>query len=85
MDENKISSLYRIETCKFQREQNGDWEYGFLLDEGEVGIIDPDGIRIMKVWNWKRCPGFSIDFTEIENWFPLVTKSLDALQKLIIK
>lgn len=53
--------IYRIETCIFWRKQNGPQEWGLLLNNGEEGIIDHNGVIVPKVWDWRRTNGFVLD------------------------
>lgn len=62
--------LGRIETCEFKRAVDLDWERGFLLNEGDLGVLDVHGKVVDEVWSWRRvsvfvlCVGWFFD-----EWF----------------
>ncbi len=80
MNEKKI---YRIETCKFQRQKDGEWENGIMINEGEA-IFDSDGKIPTNVWDGRRWSGLAVDFSDIETWLPVATKCLGHIEKLIL-
>jgi len=41
-----------ISTCEFQRVQEGEWEKGFLIDDGRGGILDMNGERPNMIWTY---------------------------------
>jgi len=57
--------LYRLETCRFNRGERGEYESGILLNEGELGILDLNGEIVPEVWNWEHEEGFVIDLASI--------------------
>ena len=47
----------RIETCRFRRIKDGEWEYGIIIDEGNGPLIDADGKVVPsdpQIWDWRR-------------------------------
>jgi len=56
-----MAKLYRIEICRFQREENSDWEIGLLLNEGDLGILARDGSIPSEVWTWERNTSFAVE------------------------
>jgi hypothetical protein len=75
--------IYRIETCKFQREENGEWEPGILINEGTKGILDKNGQTVPEVWDYRQRTAFCLDFQELDYWLPYFHGWLDHIGKLV--
>ncbi len=51
MEENK---LWHIGGCIFKKEENGEWEAGLILSEGDCGILDRKGEKVEEVYDYKK-------------------------------
>ena len=49
----KLYPLYKMEVCRFQRVENGDWEAGILFNEGSGIILDRFGEKPEEVYDYK--------------------------------
>ena len=49
--QNTKNPIYRIESCMFKRKKDSVNEPGLLLNEGDIGVLDKNGILLPKVWN----------------------------------
>lgn len=49
-----MEKLYKMEMCRFQREENGEWEVGLLFNDGSGIIIDEFGKSPEHVHDYKR-------------------------------
>ena len=75
--------IYRIETCKFQREPDSEWEPGVLINEGDKGIFDAQNQVPEQIWDYKTFPGFCLDISDFEYWSPFLADWLEHITKLI--
>ncbi len=47
----------RIETVRFQRKENSEWEFGIIINEGSGPLIDSKGNVVPvepQIWKWTR-------------------------------
>lgn len=85
MIENKQNEkIYRIETCKFQREKDSEWEPGILFNEGDMGIHDAQNQKPDQVWDFKQTPGFCLDISDLDYWMPYINNWIEHIKKLIL-
>jgi len=49
----KLYPLYKMEVCRFQRVENGEWEVGILFNEGSGIILDRFGEKPEEVYDYK--------------------------------
>lgn len=50
--EKRLYPLYKMETCRFKREENGEWEVGLLFNEGSGIILDKFGEKAEQVYDY---------------------------------
>lgn len=75
--------IYRIETCKFQREPDGKCEPGILINRGDKGIIDVHNQIPKEVFDYITFPGFCLDISDFDYWMPYLIDWIEHIKKLV--
>ncbi len=52
-----------INSCVFQRTENGPWERGIGLNHCNLGILDQNGMFVFSVWDFRYSNEFAINVT----------------------
>jgi len=60
-DKDYKAVIYRMESCSFKRNEISPFEFGLILNEGDLGIIDSHGNQVKEVWTWEREYSFSLE------------------------
>ena len=79
MSDRKVK-LGRIEICRFTREENGPMEFGLLLNEGDLGILDRHGQMPSDIWTWWRSSAFALDIGSIFNMLQSYEMAHEAIE-----